>query len=235
MHENPTGGKYMIFFSQCLYLGHAIIVLLSQTVYWGKILQEGNQIIFFPLNTIFFCDSIWAEYINWGKIYDIFSPSVFIFPTVSLFFPPVSSFFHAINCSTFAGSVLGENILCLCFSPCPCYMVFILPFFLDSFLDMSLRRNNIIFSPWSSFFPTCDRKTCKKINGGKKNGIFFPFPYFSPMDHAVFGSPSQTVTVLRCMKMMIFTLGLNVHSSACKFNDFVMNNPDNCSFNHFFF
>ena len=59
--------------------------------------------------------------------------------------------------------------------------------------------------------------------------------YFSPMDHAVFGSPSQTVMVLRCIKMMIFTLGLNVHSSACKFNDFVMNNPDNCSFNHFFF
>jgi len=55
------------------------------------------------------------------------------------------------------------------------------------------------------------------------------------MDHAVFGSPSQTVTVLRCMKMMIFTLGLNVHSSACKFNDFVMNNPDNCSFNYLFF
>ncbi len=55
------------------------------------------------------------------------------------------------------------------------------------------------------------------------------------MDHAVFGSPSQTDTVLRCMKMMILTLGLNVHSSACKFNDFVMKNPDNCSFNHFFF
>ncbi len=69
----------------------------------------------------------------------------------------------------------------------------------------------------------------------KKNGIFFPFPYFSPRDHAVFGSPSQTVTVLRCVKMMIFTLGLNVHSSACKFNDFVMNYPDNCSFKHFFF
>ena len=111
------------------------------------------------------------------------------------------------------------------FSPWPCCMVFILPFFLDSFLDMSLRRNNIIFSPLVSFFPTCDRKTCKKINEGKKNGIFSPFPYFSPMDHAVFGSPSQTVTVPRCMKMMIFTLGLNVHSSACKFNDFVMNNP----------
>jgi hypothetical protein len=78
--------------------------------------------------------------------------------------------------------------------------------------------------------PTCDRK----INGGKKNGIF-PISIFFPMDHAVLGSPSQTVTVLRCMKMMIFTLCLNVHSSACKFKDFVMNNPDNCSFNHFFF
>jgi hypothetical protein len=93
-----------------------------------------------------------------------------------------------------------------------------------------------IFPPGPVFFLlVTDRKTCKKINGGKKNGIFFPFPYFYPMDHAVFGSPSQTVTVLRCMKMMIFTLGLNVHSSACKFNDFVMNNPDNCSFNYFFF
>jgi len=35
--------------------------------------------------------------------------------------------------------------------------------------------------------------------------------------------------------MMIFTLGLNVHSSACKFNDFVMNYPDNCSCNHSLF
>jgi len=92
-----------------------------------------------------------------------------------------------------------------------------------------------IFPPSPVFFLLVTEKLVKKINGGKKNGIFFPFPYFSPMDHAVFGSPSQTVTVLRCMKMMIFTLGLNVHSSACKFNDFVMNNPDNCSFNHFFF
>ena len=111
-------------------------------------------------------------------------------------------------------------------------MVLTLPSFLDSFFDMSLRRNNIIFSPWSSFFSICDRK----INGGKKNGIFLPFPYFSPpLLYLV--HPSQTFTVLRCTKMMIFTLGLKVHSSACKlqFNDFVMNNPDNCSFNHFFF
>jgi hypothetical protein len=70
---------------------------------------------------------------------------------------------------------------------------------------------------------------------GERKMVFFPISILSPMDHAVFGSPSQTVTVLRCMKMMIFTPGLNVHSSACKFNDFVMKNPDNCSFNLFFF
>ncbi len=129
-----------------------------------------------------------------------FCPSVFIFAPVSLFFPPVSSIFsllgHVINCSTFAGGVLGENILCLCFSPWSCCMVSILPFFLDSFLDMSLRRNNIIFPPWSSFFPTCDRKTCKKLMGERKR-YFFLFPYFPPMDHAVFGSPSQTPTTVR--------------------------------------
>jgi hypothetical protein len=99
------------------------------------------------------------------------------------------------------------------FSPWPCCMVFILP----SFLDMSLRRNNIIFSPLVQFFSLLvTEKLVKKMNGVKKNGIFSLFPYFSPLDHAVFGSPSQTVTVLRCMKMMSFTLGLNVHSSACK-------------------
>ena len=91
-----------------------------------------------------------------------------------------------------------------------------------------------IFPPGPVFFLLVTEKLVKKLRGERKM-VFFPFPYFPPMDHAVFGSPSQTVTVLRCMKMMIFTLGLNVHSSACKFNDFVMNNPDNCSFNHFFF
>ena len=102
-------------------------------------------------------------------------------------------------------------------------------------LGYELEEKQYNIFPLVQFFSYLWQKNLKKINGGKKNGIFSPFPYFSPMDHAVFGSPSQTVTVLRCMKMMIFTLGLNVHSSACKFNDFVMNNPDNCSFNHFFF
>ena len=153
MHKNPTGGKNMNFFP----LGHAIIFLLSQTVYWGENIARPNQIIFFPLTTIFFCINIRAEYFNWGKIYDIFSPCLYFSPYVFIFSPCVFIFSllgHAINCSSFAGGVLGENILCLCFSPWPCCMVFILPFyfFLDCFLDMSLRRNNIIFSPLVQFF-----------------------------------------------------------------------------------
>jgi len=91
-----------------------------------------------------------------------------------------------------------------------------------------------IFPPGPVFFLLVTEKLVEKLMGERKM-VFFPISIFFPMDHAVFGSPSQTVTVLRCMKMMIFTLGLNVHSSACKFNDFVMNNPDNCSFKHFFF
>ncbi len=78
-----------------------------------------------------------------------FSPCVFIFPPFVFIFSLLG---HAINCSTYAGGVLGENILSLCFSPWPCCMVVILPFFLDSFLDISLRRNNIIFSPLVQFF-----------------------------------------------------------------------------------
>jgi hypothetical protein len=94
------------------------------------------------------------------------------------------------------------------------------------------EKQYTIFPPGPVFFLLVTEKLVTKLMGKEK---WYFFPYLSPMDHAVFGSPSHTVTVLRCMKMMIITLGLNVHSSACKFNDFVMNNPDNCSFNHFFF
>ena len=107
-------------------------------------------------------------------------------------------------------------------------------FFLDSFLDVSLSRNNIIFSPLVQFFSSCDRKTCKKINGGKKNGIF-PISIFFPHGPCCIWFPFSDSYGTEVHEMMIFTLGLNVHSSACKFNDFVKNNPDNCSFNHFFF
>jgi hypothetical protein len=53
--QKSNWGKIYDTFSPSVFifspLGHAIIVLLSQT-------PEGNQIIFFPLDTIFFCDSI---------------------------------------------------------------------------------------------------------------------------------------------------------------------------------
>jgi hypothetical protein len=66
-----------------------------------------------------------------------------------------------------------------------------------------------IFPP----FLLVTEKLVKKLMGERKMvGIFFPFPYISPMDHAVFGS--QTVTVLRCMKMMIFTLGQGFGSGS---------------------
>jgi len=83
--------KIYDIFPPCVFifspLGHAIIFLLSQTVYWGKIRQEGNPIIFFPLDTIFFWQYL-RTYFNWGKIYDIFSLlCLYFFPLCLYFFP----------------------------------------------------------------------------------------------------------------------------------------------------
>jgi len=116
------------------------------------------------------------------------------------------------------------------FSPWSCCMVFILPFFLDSFLDMSLRRNNIIFSPLVQFFPTCDRKTCRKINGGKKNGIFSHFHIF-PHGPCCLWFPFSDSYVTEVHENDIYPW------LKCTFFClyFVMNNPDNCSFNLSFF
>ncbi len=103
------------------------------------------------------------------------------------------------------------------------------------FLGYELEEKQYNISPPGPvFFLLVTEKLVKKLMGERKM-VFFPISIFFPMDKAIFGSPSQTVTVLRCMKMMIFTLGLNVHSSTCKFNDFFMNYPDNCSLHHFFF
>ncbi len=92
-----------VSFSPCVFifspLGHAIIVL-SQTMYWGenmarvksnhtmfhKIMgnleknagHRGHDIIFFP-PIILIITLKSAQKSNWGKIYDIFSPNVFIF------------------------------------------------------------------------------------------------------------------------------------------------------------
>ena len=158
MHKNPTGGKYMIFSPSVFIfspLGHAIIVLLSQTVYWGGKYCKREIKSYFSRWTQSFFVTVSELSISTGGNYIIFFPPLSLFLPLCLYFSPCVFIFsllgHAINCSTFAGGVLGENILCLCF-PWSCCMVFILPFFLDSFLDMSLRRNNIIFSPLVQFF-----------------------------------------------------------------------------------
>ncbi len=71
------GSIYCVFiFSP---LSHAIIVLLSLTVYWGEMWQEGNQIKFFPTGHNLFV-TVSANF-SWGRIYDIFYPCVFIFPS----------------------------------------------------------------------------------------------------------------------------------------------------------
>jgi hypothetical protein len=81
-----------------------------------KMLKIGDIILyFFPY--YFNCHTKKrAQKSNWGKINDIFPPCVFICFLLG----------HAINCSTFTGGVMGDNILslcvnvfllCLCFSP----------------------------------------------------------------------------------------------------------------------
>jgi hypothetical protein len=107
-------GKIYDIFSPSVFiffpLGHAIIVLLSQTVYGGKILQEGNQIIFFPLYTIFFV-TVSELSISTGGKYMIFFPLCLYFcPCVFIFSPCLhfSLLGHAINCSTFAGGDWGK-------------------------------------------------------------------------------------------------------------------------------
>ncbi len=98
------------------------------------------------------------------------------FTPVSLFFPPRP----CNNCSTFTGGVLGENILSLFVNVSPLCLFFPLamplPSFLESFLVMSLRRNNKIFSPLVWFFPTCDRKLVKNLREERKTVYFSIFP-----------------------------------------------------------
>ncbi len=172
----------------------------------------GKYIIFFPLSLFF------------PLFVFIFSPCVFIFSLLG----------HAINCSTFTGGVLGENILSLCFSPWPCCMVFILPFFLDSFLDMSLRRNNIIFSPLVQFLSYLTVKLVKTLMGERKM-VFFSHFHIFPLWTMLYLVPLSDSYGTEVHENDDIYPWLKCTSSACKFSDFVMNNPDNCSFNHFFF
>ncbi len=76
-------------------------------------------------------------------------------------------------------------------------------------------------------FPTGHNLFCDKLMGERKM-VFFPISIFFPF------SDSHGIEM---HENDDFYPGLcTVHSSACvNFSDFVMNNPDNCSFNHFFF
>jgi hypothetical protein len=69
-------------------------------------MARGKSNHIFPAGHNIFCVTVSACF-NWGKIYDIFSPCVFIFsPCVFIFF----LLGLAINCSTFTDGVLGENM-----------------------------------------------------------------------------------------------------------------------------
>jgi hypothetical protein len=137
----------------------------------------------------------------------IFSPCVFIFSLLG----------HAINCSTFTGGVRGNIFFpsMSMFSPCVCFSLLAMLYGIYfTFLPRQLlgyeleekQYNN--FPPWSSFFPTCDRKTCKKINRAKKNGSFPHLHIFPPWTMLYLVPLLSYSTELRCMKMMIFTTWL---------------------------
>ena len=99
--------------------------------------------------------------------------------------------------------------------------------------ELEEKKYNI-FPPGPVFFLLVTEKLVKKLMGERKR-YFFPISIFFPHGPCCIWFPFSDSYGTEVQKMMIFTLGLNVHSSACKFNDFVMNNPDNCFFNHFFF
>jgi hypothetical protein len=102
----------MMFFPLCLYFFPLRPCNNSSTFTDGVLGGKyGKREIksYFSLWTQSFFGTV-SAYSNWGKIYDIFSPCVFIFSLLD----------HAINCSTFTGGVLGEIFFpsVSMFSPC---------------------------------------------------------------------------------------------------------------------
>ncbi len=106
------GENIWYFFSQCLNfspLGHAIIFLLSQTVYWGENIASGKSNHIFPAehNLFLYQYQSWVFQLGekiWYFSPCFFSPCVFIFSPCGFNFSLLG---HAINCFTFAGGVLG--------------------------------------------------------------------------------------------------------------------------------
>ena len=91
MHKNPTGGKYMIFSPSVFIfspLGHAIIVLLSQTVYWGgKYCKREIKSYFSRWTQSFFVTESELS-ISTGGNYIIFFPPLSLFLPLCLYFSP---------------------------------------------------------------------------------------------------------------------------------------------------
>jgi hypothetical protein len=102
-------------------------------------------------------------------MYDIFSPCVFICFLLG----------HVINCSTFTGGVLGENILSLCVKVSPLCLCFP-PFLPRQLLGYELEEKRYNILPPGPVFPTCDRKTCKKLMGERKMVFLSHFHIFPP-------------------------------------------------------
>ncbi len=103
---------------------------------------KSNQI--FPAGHNLFCDSI--------CVFQLGENIWYFFPLYLYFFPPRP----CNNCSTFTGGVLGENILSLCVNVFPLCLCFppghAFTFLPRQLLGYEMRRNNIIFSPWSGLF-----------------------------------------------------------------------------------
>ncbi len=117
------GKNKWYFFPLCLYffpLRPRNNCSTFTTVYWGgKFRKREIKSYFSRWITIFFCDGICVFQLG-ENIWYLF-PSVFIFSPCVLIFSLLG---HAINCSTFTGGVLGENILSLCVNVSPCVYVF---------------------------------------------------------------------------------------------------------------
>ncbi len=239
----------MIFFPLCLYFFPRRPCNNCSTFtdsVLGENMARGKSNNMFPTGHNL---SLWQYlHISTGGKYMIFSPLCLYFFPLCLYFFLLG---HAINCSTFTRGVLGENMslcvnvfpLCL-FLPLAMLFGIYFTFLPRQFLGYELEKKQYnIFSPGLVFFPTCDRKTCKKLMG-KVKWYFFPFSIFFPLGPCCIWFPfSDSYGILRQLrywgvwKWWFLPLAYMYFLLRVNFNDFVMNNPDKCSFffNHFFF
>jgi hypothetical protein len=154
---------------------------------------------------------------NWGKIYDIFSPlCLHIFPPR----PCNKLFFFHRRCT---GGKYSFP-LCQCFPPVsmffPLAMLYGIYFtFLPrQLLGYELEEKQCNISPLVQFFPTCDRKTRKKLMEERNFFIFFPISIFFPLGPCCIWFPFSDNYGIEVHENDDFYPWLNctVHCSACK-------------------